>query len=77
MSDRINLIIPPSSDACIPYTCGALQIEPHNDSPISGQEKLNLVYSDVIGLFPLAINRARYVISFLDDDTKELEVFLK
>ena len=33
-----------------------------------------MVDSNVIGLFPLAINGAQYVVSFLDDDTKESEV---
>lgn len=39
---------------------------------------LDLVHSDLIGPFPPAVNGARYVVSFLDDDTKESEVsFLK
>ncbi len=78
MSDGMDLSLPPLSDTCIPCTCGTLQVETHTDSPIPGQRRLDLVHSDVIRLFPPAINGARYLVSFLDDDIKESEVsFLK
>ncbi len=78
MSDGMDLSLPTSSDACIPCTRCTLQVEPHTDSPIPGQGRLDLVNSDVIKPFPPAINEARYMVSFLDDDTKESEVsFLK
>ncbi len=74
MSDGMDLSLPAPSDACIPCARGPLQVEPHTDSLIPGQERQDLVHSDVIGPFPSAINGARYVVSFLDDDTKESEV---
>ena len=78
MSDGIDLSLPPPSDACISCARGTLQVEPHTDSPISGQRRLDLVNSDVIGSFPPAINGARYLVFLLDDDTKKSEVsFLK
>ena len=74
MSDGIDLTIPLPLDACIPCARGTLQVKLHNDSPILGQKKLDLIHSDIIGPFPSTINGARYVVSFLDDDTKESEV---
>ncbi len=71
MSDGMDLSLSPPSDTCIPCTRGTLEVEPHTDSPISGQRRLNFIHNDEIRLFPLAINWARYLISFLDDDTKE------
>ncbi len=78
ISDGMDLFLPPPSDACIPYACGTLQVGPHTDSSIPGQGRLDLVHIDVIGPFLPAINGARYMVSFLDDDRKESEVsFLK
>ena len=74
MSDGIDLSLLPPSDACIPCTRGTLEVEPHTDSPISGQERLHLIHRDEIRSFPPAINGAQYFVSFLDDDTKESEV---
>ena len=71
MSDRIDLSLPPPSDVCIPCARDTLKVEPHTDSLIPGQGRLDLVYSDVIGPFSHANNGARYIISFLDDDTKK------
>ncbi len=74
MSESMNLSQPPSSDACIPCARSTLQVETHIDPPLPGQGRLDLVYSNVIGPFPPASNRTRYVVTFLDDDTKESEV---
>ncbi len=70
MSDGMDLSLPPPSDACISCAHGTLQVEPHTDLPIPSQRRLDLVHSNVIGLFLPAINGARYLVSLLDDDTK-------
>ncbi len=49
--DGKNLSLPSPSDACIPCARGTLQVEPHTDSPIPGQRRLELVHIDVIGPF--------------------------
>ena len=78
MSEGIDLSQPPPSDACAPCARGTLQVETHIDAPLPGQGRLDLVHSDVIRPFPPASNGTRYVVTFLDDDTKESEVcFLK
>ncbi len=74
MSEGIDLSQPPPSDACIPSVCGTLQVETHIDPPLSGQGRLDLVHSDDIGPFSPISNGTRYVVIFLDDNTKESEV---
>ncbi len=74
MSEGIDLSQPPPSDACIPCARGTLQVETHIDPPFPGQGRLDVVHSDVIGPFPPTSNGTRYVVTFLDDDTKESEV---
>ena len=78
MSERIDLSQLPPSDACAPYTRGTLQVETHSDTSLPGQARLDLVHSNVIEPFPLTSNGTWYVVTFLDDDTKESEIcFLK
>ena len=76
--DGIDLSLPPPSNSSIPFARGTLQVQPHIDSPLHGQRRLDLVHSDVIRPFPPSINRAGYGFSLPDDDTKESELsFLK
>ncbi len=74
MSEGIDLSQLPPSDACILCAHGTLQVETHIDSPLPGQERLDLVYSNVIGPFPPTSNGKRYAVTFLNDDTKASEV---
>ncbi len=70
MSEGIDLSQPPPSDACIRGARGILQVETHIYPPLPGQRRLDLVYRNVMGLFPPTSNRTRYVVTFLDDDTR-------
>ena len=56
MSESIDLSQPPPSNACILCARGTLQVETHIDPSLPGQGRLDLVYSDVIGSFPLTSN---------------------
>ncbi len=68
MSEGIDLSQLPLSDAFIHCARSPLQVEIHIDPPLPGQGRLDLVHSDVIGLFPPTSNGIRYVVTFLDDD---------
>lgn len=74
MFDRINLSIPLLSDVWIVCAYATLQVEFHNNAFIPSQKRLDLVYNDIKESFLFAVNGARYVVFFLDDDTKESEV---
>ena len=74
MAKVMDLSQPPPSDACIPCTCGTLQVESHTDALRPGQGRLDLVHSDVMGPFPPAHNGVKYVVTLLDDDTQEFEI---
>ncbi len=73
MSEGIDLCQPQPSDAWIPCSRGILQVRSHIDLSLPGQGRLDLVHSDVIRPFLPTSNETRYVVIFLDDDTKESE----
>ncbi len=74
MSEGINLSQTPPSDACIRGAHGTLQVETHIDPLFPGQSRLDLVYSNLIRPFLPTSNGTQYVVTFLDEDTKESEV---
>ena len=71
MSDGIDHTILPPSDTCISCIRSTLQVEPYNNSSIPDKRKLDLVHGNVIEPFWPSINGAKYVVFFLDNDTKE------
>ncbi len=78
MSENINLIMTLPSDVCFPCSNAPLPTESYSDKIEPGWRKLDLINIVIQGPFSPSINRARYFVSFLNDDISHLDVtFLK
>ena len=76
MSKGIDLSKPPPADACPPFTRSGMKVETHKDPIQPGKAPLDLIYSDVHGLFPYSYDRAKYFVSFLDDWDKSSDIIV-
>lgn len=74
----LNLFILLFSNIYIFCACSILKVETHNNLSTPGQEKLDLIHNNIIGPFSISINRVRYMVFFINHDTKKFKVsFLK
>ncbi len=64
MSKGIDHSKPPPADACPPCARSGMKVESHKDPIKPGKALLDLIHSDVHGLFPQSYDGAKYFVSF-------------